>query len=77
MSTSADASAVSRPVSGCAGSAESASAIHWTDAPPACIVAVGTNDPGTTLSNVKVRIAGSCSGASAANEIHDEVPRHT
>ncbi len=41
------------------------------------MVAVGTNEPGTTLSKVKVRIAASCSGASAAKEIHDEVPRHT
>ena len=51
--------------------------IQVTDAPAACMVAVGTYWPGTTWSKVKVRMLGSSTGCSAENETHDDVPRHT
>jgi hypothetical protein len=49
--------------------------IHCSEAPPACIVAVGTYRPGITWLNVMERICGSCSGASAASDTHDDEPR--
>src|SRR3954469_16170470 len=46
-------------------------------APPACIVAVGTNWPGTTWLKVIDRMAGSCSGPGAGAGIQDDEPRQT
>lgn len=54
---------------------ESASTAQDRDAPPACMVAVGTNRPGMTWLNVMDRICGSTRGASEATDTHEEEPR--
>ena len=48
---------------------------HATEAPPACIVAVGTNWPGITWLKVIERIFGSSSGCEDDTDTHDEEPR--
>ena len=78
MSTpSAPAALISSGRGGLPSSAQSSSCAQSMDAPEDCIVAVGTNIPGTTWSKVKVRRCSSGSGDAEANEIHELVPRHT
>src|SRR5699024_5376781 len=75
--SSAPAALISSGRGGLPPSAESTSYAQSMDAPEDCIVAVGTNRPGTTWSKVKVRWRSSCSGDAAAKELHELVPRHT